>query len=819
MTDNQDNGKKKTLSLSGVSSVGEKKKSDSIRQSFSHGRSKPVAVEVRKRRQNKKSAEDKAAKDAKLEKLRLALEQEKNRTESPQAKLIREQQEAIHKEREAQVKSDVEKRRQDEEKAAAEAKAKAEAAEKAVAEAKAKPTQTDGKKPEAKKPSHKSSDAKSATSPQAATLSPSADRKPHKKKSFKDDDRKSAKPKTMDRGRRDRYGGSDRQRSLSSLRRAKQKQKHAAPIEYKKIIQEVVLPETITVQELASRMAERAADVIKSLMEMGVMATINQTIEADTAELIISEFGHTCKRVQDSDVEDCLKLDEDPENSLIDRAPVVTVMGHVDHGKTSLLDALRRSDVVTGEAGGITQHIGASCITAPSGAIITFIDTPGHAAFSEMRARGANVTDIVILVVAANDGVKEQTIEALRHAQAAEVPIVVAINKIDLPGADSMRVKTELLNYEIATEDMGGEVICVEVSAKQQLNLDGLLESVLLQSEMLDLKANPKRQAVGTVVESRLEKGRGAVSTVLVQRGTLSVGDIFVSGCEFGRVRALIDDKGHKIKTAGPSVPAEVLGFNGIPLAGDDFVVVNSESQAREVVEYRQNKERDRKNLAQQRSSLEEMMSQAKEGEVKELSVVIKSDVHGSAEAIATSLQRLSNDEVRIRVIHSAVGGINESDIALASASKALVIGFNVRANPQARDLARSEHIEMRYYSIIYDVINDVKAVLQGLLDPILRESFLGNADIRTVFTITKVGRVAGCMVTKGIVKRGARIRLLRDDIVIHEGDLKTLKRFKDDQKEVKEGYECGIVIENFQDVKEGDMIECFEILEEQATL
>ncbi len=609
-------------------------------------------------------------------------------------------------------------------------------------------------------------------------------------------------------------GDTERTRSLAAVRRARQKERRDESQQpQEKIIRDVVIPEVITVQELANRMAERGADVIKTLMKMGVMATINQTIDADTAELVVGEFGHRLKRVAESDVEIGLTGSEDKDSDLQARPPVVTVMGHVDHGKTSLLDALRETDVASREAGGITQHIGAYQVKLQSGDRITFIDTPGHAAFTEMRARGANTTDLVVLVVAADDAVMPQTIEAIRHAKAAEVPIIVAINKCDLPDANPQKVRDGLLQHEIVVEDVGGDVLAVEVSAKTKAGLDKLEEAILLQAELLELKANPDRTGEGVVIEAKLERGRGSVATVLVQRGTINVGDIFVTGSEWGRVRALINDRGEQVESAEPSLPIEVLGLNGTPLAGDDFVIVDSEARAREIAEFRSRKKREATQVASGRGSLEQMFSQIQAGETKELPVVLKGDVQGSVEAIASNLEKLAgdNEEVKVRVLHSAVGGINESDITLAAATGAMIIGFNVRANPQAREMARRDGLEIRYYSVIYDVIDDVKGALTGMLAPSLRERFIGNAEIREVFNITKVGKVAGCMVTEGIVKRGAGVRLLRDNVVIHEGKLKTLKRFKDEVKEVRESYECGMAFENYDDIKIGDFIEAFE--------
>ncbi len=614
-----------------------------------------------------------------------------------------------------------------------------------------------------------------------------------------------------------------RPRSQAAARRFREKgrkKSFSQEFEPKKVVREVTIPETITVQELANRMAVRTAEVIKALMKMGVMATINQVLDADTAELVVQESGHIVKRVSEADVEIGLGLiDADTHETLLPRAPVVTVMGHVDHGKTSLLDAIRATDVVSKESGGITQHIGAYQVHLPGHEqAITFIDTPGHAAFTEMRARGAKVTDIVILVVAADDGIKEQTVEAISHVKAAGVPMIVAINKIDKPGADPDRVRNELLSHEIVLETLGGDTMDVEISAKQKLNIDKLLETVLLQAEMLELKANPKRAAQGAVVEAKMEKGRGSIATVLVQHGTLRVGDVFVAGSQVGKVRALIDEHGVNIESAGPSMPVEVLGFNDTPYAGDDFHVVNNEGRAREIAQYRAHRDKTL-SAAKSKMSLEDLFAQQATADKKELAVVIKGDVGGSVEALVSSLSKFNSDEVHVRVLHSGVGGITERDVILANASNGLIIGFNVRANPQARDLAKRENINIRYYSIIYDVIDDVKAALTGMLSPTLREKYLGQAEIRLIYNITKVGKVAGCMITEGLVKRGAKVRLLRDDVVIHEGTLKTLRRFKDEVKEVKEGFECGMAFENYHDIKENDKIECFEIEEIARTL
>jgi len=612
--------------------------------------------------------------------------------------------------------------------------------------------------------------------------------------------------------------GGSRGRSLAAARRARERERQRmhGRQEQQKVTRDVIIPDVITVGDLANRMAERGADVIKTLMRMGVMATITQTIDADTAELVVTELGHRPQRVSEADVEIGVRGDADRPEDLRARPPVVTVMGHVDHGKTSLLDALRKTDVAAREAGGITQHIGAYQVQLESGSRITFIDTPGHAAFTEMRARGANVTDVVVLVVAADDGVMPQTIEAIRHAKAAKVPIIVAINKCDLPAAKPDRVRNELLQHDLVVEAMGGDVLDVEVSAKTGKGLAQLEENILLQAEILELKANPGRPAEGVIVEAKLDKGRGPVGTVLVQRGTLRVGDIVVAGSEWGRVRALVNDRGQNVQEAGPAAPVEVLGMNGVPLAGDDMVVVENEGRAREITEYRQRKKREAQAAQQARGSLEQMFSKIQAGEVKELPVVIKGDVHGSVEAIAGALEKAAGDnaEVRVRVLMSGVGAITESDVTLANASNGLVFGFNVRANPQAREMAKRDAVEIRYYSIIYDIIDDVKQMLTGMLAPSLRERFLGNAQILEVFNITKVGKVAGCRVSEGIVKRGAKVRLLRDNVVIHEGTLKTLKRFKDEVKEVREGFECGMAFENYDDIRPGDVIEAFEMEE-----
>ncbi len=614
-----------------------------------------------------------------------------------------------------------------------------------------------------------------------------------------------------------------RERSIASFRRRTQRLKgHQSNEPKEKLVREVIIPEAINIQELANRMAERAVDVIRLLMKQGAMHKITDVIDADTAQLIAEELGHTVKRVAAADVEEGLFDVVDDSSDTEPRSPVVTVMGHVDHGKTSLLDALRHANVVSGEAGGITQHIGAYQVTSPeSGKKITFIDTPGHAAFTAMRARGAKVTDIVILVVAADDGVMPQTVEAINHAKAAKVPMIIAINKIDKPDARPERVRTELLQYEVQVESMGGDVVDVEVSAKNKTNLDKLLEMIALQAELLDLKTNASRPAEGTVIEAKLDRGRGPVATVLVQRGTMRVGDIIVAGAEMGRVRALINDQGETIDEAGPSVPVEVLGFNGPPEAGDRLAVVENEARAREVTSYRAHQKRENAaaSISGMRGSLEQMMSQLKTSGRKDFPLIIKADVQGSLEAILGSLDKLGTDEVTARILHAGVGGISESDVTLAEGFNAAIIGFNVRAHKEAASAAKRNGIEIRYYNIIYDLVDDVKKAMSGLLAPTLRETMLGNALILEVFNISKVGKVAGCRVTDGTVERGANVRLIRDNVVVHEGKLSTLKRFKDEVKEVASGQECGMAFENYGDMRAGDVIECYRVETIQRSL
>jgi translation initiation factor IF-2 len=614
-----------------------------------------------------------------------------------------------------------------------------------------------------------------------------------------------------------------RQRSLAAIKRKQEKARAKAlglGQKAEKQVRDVQLPETIVVSELANRMAERAADVVKSLMKMGMMVTMNQAIDADTAELVIEEFGHKAVRVSDADVEQVIDTVKDADENLAPRPAIVTIMGHVDHGKTSLLDAIRKTSVVSGEAGGITQHIGAYQVKTPNGQLVTFLDTPGHAAFTSMRSRGAQVTDIVVLVVAADDAVMPQTVEAIAHAKAAKVPMIVAINKIDKHEANPTKVRTDLLQHEIVVEAMSGDVQDVEVSAKTGLGLDDLLESIALQAELLELRANPNRAASGAVIEAKLDVGRGPVATVLVQNGTLRKGDIFVVGEQWGKVRALINDKGETIAEAGPSVPVEVLGLSGTPSAGDTLNVVETEAQAREIADYRIKTAKDKRAAAGAATTLEQLMAKAKADQsVAELPILIKADVQGSAEAIVQAMEKIGNDEVRVRVLHSGVGAITDTDVALAEASKAPIIGFNVRANATARASATQKGVEIRYYSIIYDLVDDIKAAASGLLKAEVRETFIGYAKILEVFKVSNVGKVAGCLVTEGVARRSAGVRLLRDNVVIHEGTLKTLKRFKDEVKEVISGQECGMAFENYEDIRPNDVIEIFEREEVQRTL
>ena len=837
----EDNAKGK-LTLSGKSTLTLKKNSDGSLKTHSSDGKKVVQVEVRKKRiiGASRAEEPKVQIDeATAAKLKLIAEAKEHEAKRRQEEEEKERQRQLRREQEAEEKAEKEKaeqaqRAQAEEeakKAAAEAEEKM-MAEKAEAQRQAREEERSFAVKNVKKTKDFDDDDDDDEGGNYNRFKKSADRSSSRDDVF-EQERKKVTKRSFEPQRRggkvtlhsvmggmddddDDYGFGGGQR-----RRFKKKQPKPQVVQQpaEKVIKEVVIPEVITVQELANRMAEKGAEVIKKLMALGVMATINQPIDADTAQIVAEEFGHKVKRVADSDVEQGLTGPEDTADDLQPRAPVVTVMGHVDHGKTSLLDALRETNVAAKEAGGITQHIGAYQIEVAGGKKITFIDTPGHEAFSEMRARGAKVTDIVVLVVAANDGIMPQTIEAIRHAQAAEVPIVVAINKIDLPGADPMKVKTALLQHGIAVEDMGGEYLCAEVSAKKRINIDKLVEAILLQAEILDLKANPNRMAQGAVIEAKMEKGRGSVATVLVQNGTLRIGDICIAGKEWGHIRAMFNENGKKVMEAGPATPVEILGLQGTPAAGDDFVIVKDEAQAKEVTSYRIRKERDAKLVKSAKSAMEQMLDKIKSGEVKHLPVIIKADVQGSIEAIEGTIKKLSNDEVSVQILHSAVGPISDSDVTLAKASNAFIIGFNVRAIPHARDLARQDGVDIRYYSIIYDVVDDIKKALEGMLSPELREKIIGYAEIRNVFNITGVGKVGGCMVTEGFVKRGAKVRLLRDNVVIHDGALAQLKRFKEDVREVKSGYECGMSFENYNDIQVGDYIECYEVEEIAATL
>ena len=818
-----------------------------VRQSFSHGRTKSVLVEKKKKRTITPSAPAKAedatpaAADTAPPKetakaappadgdqrsgvvLRALSDEEKDaRARALAEARVREAEERVRAQEEAEQASALEEQKAREREEAEARQREEDARLKAEEDARTKAEETARKRLDTEEKEKKPAEAAKPREERPATEARPKKGKPDNRgpgRSSRGGERRVRGKLTITNALDDEQ----RQRSLASLRRRQERQKKQGDVAadaQRKIAREVVVPEAITIQELANRMAERGVDVIKFLMQQGQMHKINDLIDADTAQLIAEDFGHTVKRVSEADVEEGFIGEDDAADDLEPRAPVVTVMGHVDHGKTSLLDALRKANVVAGEAGGITQHIGAYQVEGPAGQKITFIDTPGHEAFTAMRARGARVTDIVVLVVAADDGVMPQTVEAINHARAAEVPIIVAINKIDKPSADPSKVRTDLLQHEIVVESMSGDTLEVEVSALEGLNLDKLLEAILLQSEILELKANPNRPAEGIVVEAKLERGRGPVGTVLVQRGTLSVGDIIVAGTGWGKVRALIDDKGGQIVGAGPAVPVEVLGFGSAPDAGDLFAVVDNEARARELTDYRIRKRREVQSAGTgARGSLEQMMSQLKEGTLQEFPLVVKGDVQGSVEAVTAALGRLGNDEVQARVVHAGVGGITESDVSLAAASNAPIFGFNVRANKQARAAAEQDGVEIRYYAVIYDLVDDIRSTLSGMLAPELKEEFLGNAEILEVFNISKVGRVAGCRITEGKVERGAGVRLIRDDVVIHEGKLSTLKRFKDEVSEVQGGQECGMGFENYQDIKVGDVIECFRVKEIERTL
>ena len=830
MSDTDETKRPKTLSL-------KKTETSTVKQSFSHGRTKAVVVEKKRtlgapapaaKAEKKAPAAEKpapeaakpaaAAKPAKGVVLRQLSDEEKARraaaladakvSDSEARRLADEEarRRSIEEEKLKAERAAAEKRKLEEEArklAEAEARkhAEAEAARRAPAAPGVAPTEVARRRPVQEE------EEESATKKIGGKIVPV--KAPAPKKAGEGERRKGKLTVT-----RALEGDDERVRSVAAYRRHLQRvnKSHQAQPAGPAGPRDITIPETITVSDLANRMARRAVDVIKVLMKNGMMATPADVIDADTAELVATEYGHVVKRVAESDVLEGLAGAADEAGTLVSRPPVVTVMGHVDHGKTSLLDALRRTDVAAGEAGGITQHIGAYQVQLKSGQRITFLDTPGHAAFTSMRARGAKVTDLVILVVAADDGVMPQTVEAIAHAKAANVPMIIAINKIDKGDANPMRVKTELLQHEVQVEDLGGETQTVEVSATKSLNLDKLEEAILLQAEILDLKANPARAAEGAVIEAKLDKGRGPVATVLVQRGTLKVGDIVVAGAEWGRVRLLQNDRGETVKEAGPATPIEVLGLSAPPEAGDEMVVVDSEARAREVVEYRARKRREARQASSGRQTLDQLLKTREAGEKRLLPLVLKADVQGSSEAIQGALAKLGTDEVGAQILQSGVGGITESDVILAHASGAAVIGFNVRANAQARERAKRDGVDIRYYNIIYNVVDDVKAALSGLLAPETREKFLGNAEILEIFSITKVGKVAGCKVTEGVVKRGAKVRLIRDNVVIHEGELSTLKRFKDEVREVQTGQECGMAFANYQDMQKGDVIECFEV-------
>jgi translation initiation factor IF-2 len=813
----------KTLSVAPRKTIGLRPTGTSqgtVRQSFSHGRTKQVVVETRKRR-IVKPGEGKPA----PEPVRPAAPvQQRPAPVADIANLSPAEMQARRKALEDSQHRDQEDRRRREEESAKRAEeiarrlAEREAAERRKA-AEAQPAAEGAPAPRKRE----AGPAPRRDAPARSAAAPARDAKPFERKKADDADRLNRAKVAEDR-RRPKLtlvnaldeDGNLRGISVAAMRRRQEKARRAA-LEAaggrEKISREVVLPETITIQEFAARMSERAVDVIKYLMKQEKMMAPGDIIDADTAELIAGEFGHTVKRVTEGDVELGLFDKQDAAGDMTPRPPVVTIMGHVDHGKTSLLDAIRSANVVAGEAGGITQHIGAYQVEK-NGAKITFIDTPGHEAFTAMRARGAQATDIAILVVAADDGVKPQTIESISHARAAKVPVIVAINKMDKPSANPQKVRTDLLQHEIFVETMGGETLDVEVSAKTGKGIDKLLETILLQAEVLNLKASANRPAEGIVIEAELDKGRGPVATVLVKRGTLRSGDIVIAGGEWGRVRALVNDRGETVPSAGPSTPVEMLGLNGTPLAGDTLAVVENEAKAREVAAYRQRKAREMA-LARNtgsRGSLEQMMNQLQTSGAREAAVLVKADVGGSAEAIAQAIAKLATDEVRARVVHAGVGGITESDVSLAHSSGAPILAFNVRANKQAREAAERQGIEIRYYSIIYDLVDDVKSVLSGMLAPERRETFLGYAKVLQVFDVSKVGKVAGCLVTEGRVERGSGVRLLRDNVVIHAGKLSTLKRFKDEVSEVQSGMECGMAFENYQDIRENDQIECFRV-------
>ncbi len=817
---------KKTLGLRGGARPG------NVKQSFSHGRTKNVVVETKRKRvvvpkagaasatSAKAPASDPSKRPAGISDAEM-----ERRLKAVQAAKAREAEEAAAREAEEKARVEERERRRAEQEAkereerereeSLKAKAEEEKRRKEEAEAAAKAAAAaPAEEPVVQRPT------KEKTAPEPAQRKQERERENKRGGKGGDDNRRSGKL-TLNQALAGGEGG--RQRSMAAMKRKQERARQKAmggQVEREKVVRDVQVPEAIVVSELANRMSEKVGAVVKALMQNGMMVTQNQTIDADTAELIVEEFGHKVVRVSDADVEDVIKEVEDDEKDLKARPPVITIMGHVDHGKTSLLDAIRNAKVVAGEAGGITQHIGAYQVKTDGGQVLTFLDTPGHAAFTSMRSRGAQVTDIVVLVVAADDAVMPQTIEAINHAKAAEVPMIVAINKIDKPEANPDKVRTDLLQHEVIVEKLSGDVQDVEVSAISGQGLDELLEAIALQAEILELKANPDRAAQGAVIEAQLDVGRGPVATVLVQNGTLHQGDIFVVGEQYGKVRALINDKGDRVKEAGPSVPVEVLGLNGTPEAGDVLNVTETEAQAREIAAYREQAAKDKRAAAGAATTLEQLMANAKADEnVSELPILVKADVQGSAEAIVQAMEKIGNEEVRVRVLHSGVGAITETDVGLAEASNAPIMGFNVRANASARNTANQKGVEIRYYSVIYDLVDDVKAAASGLLSAEIRENFIGYATIKEVFKVTGVGRVAGCLVTEGVARRSAGVRLLRDNVVIHEGTLKTLKRFKDEVAEVQSGQECGMAFENYDDIREGDVIEIFEREEISRTL
>ncbi len=861
---------KKPLGLGGAPRSGQ------VKQSFSHGRTKSVVVETKRKRVvvpvakpgtpgapaaagtashlGDPSKRPAGITDAEMERRLAALRVAKAREAEDAARRAEDdrerEEERARKRDEAETKEREERERVEAAcvKAAEEERLRVEAAAEAAAKAvqrKADVLGTSRRQPvqpaAAEKPAADGRPARNAA-PAAPAVDDAIARAPmgakpglaparNKTDREREERERNAKAKAGDEGRRSGKltlndalaGEGGRTRSMAAMKRKQEKARQKAMgfgNKPEKQFRDVQLPESITVSELANRMSERAADVVKSLMKMGMMVTMNQAIDADTAELVIEEFGHKVVRVSDADVEQAIEQTKDAVDDLETRPPVITIMGHVDHGKTSLLDALRKANVVQGEAGGITQHIGAYQVVTDKGQKLTFLDTPGHAAFTSMRSRGAQVTDIVVLVVAADDAVMPQTIEAIAHAKAAKVPMIVAINKMDKHGADATKVRTDLLQHEIVVEAMSGDVQDVEVSAKTGMGLDNLLEAIALQAEILELRANPNRNASGAVIEAKLDVGRGPIATVLVQNGTLNKGDIFVVGEQWGKVRALINDKGERVDHAGPSVPVEVLGLSGTPSAGDTLNVVETEAQAREIADYRAKSAKDKRAAIGAATTLEQLMAKAKaDQDVAELPIIVKADVQGSAEAIVQALEKVGNDEVRVRVLSYGVGAITDTDVSLAEASKCPIIGFNVRANASARNSAHQKGVEIRYYSIIYDLVDDIKAAASGLLKAEIRETFIGYAQIKEVFKVTGIGQVAGCLVTEGVARRSAGVRLLRDNVVIHEGTLKTLKRFKDEVKEVISGQECGMAFERYEDIRAGDVIEIFEREEVQRTL